>query len=74
MIKLKKQFNDKAVPFIDCMDEKSLAVLNSVLLQLDPRRKPYTIKSVRKKIKVARAEKKSSFWKKLMQERKAVGQ
>jgi len=63
MIKIrKKQFNDNAVPFIDCLNEKSLEALNR------PFNTHYSHKSVRKDIRVRRAEKEPSFWKKLMEE------
>lgn len=74
MIKLRKRIKDDEVPLIDKLDAESLEVINNLLLKLDPKRRPYTSKLVRKDIRIRRAEQESGYYKELMEERKAVSQ
>lgn len=67
MIKQRKNIKEEVL-FIDCLDSRSLEALNNLFGT------HHSKKSVRKDIKVARAEQKPGFYKKLMEQRTGVEQ
>jgi hypothetical protein len=66
MKKLTRQLNESEVLFIDCLDQKSLEVINGLFGT------HYSKSEVHKTIRVERAEKEPGFWDKFMRQKTGV--